>query len=189
MIYLTFKFLHIVGFILLGSGLVGVFVAEWRSRQTRDIRLIAEAHRYMTIFYDGVVLPGAILVGLSGLLLMFYLQFGFFQIPWLTGMWLLFAFEFMEGNTITRIHFRKMRRVSQAALNEGRVTSELQEKMDDKVGTFTHYLDLPLFFVIVSLGGLRPATWTHFTLGTLLALVTGLALSSFLPRMYRKQEG
>ncbi len=139
----------------------------------------------MAIFYDGVVVPGALLAGLSGLILALKLNLGFLQIPWLMGMWVLFVFEFVEGNTITRIHFRKMLRLSRAALSSGGLTAELQEEMERKLPTFTHFLDLPLFLLIVSLGGLRPATWSHSVLGVLLALVIAFALTLSLPRIYQ----
>lgn len=183
--YLALKFLHIVGFVLIGGGLVGVFLADLRSRQTRDIRLVAEACRYVAIFYDGVVVPGAILAGLSGLLLTPGLGVGFFQLPWLTGMWVLFLFEFVEGNTITRIHFRRMLRLSRAALTHGGITRALQDEMGRALPTFTHYLDLPLFLVIVSLGALRPPTWSHFSLGVPLALGVAVAFTLGFPRISR----
>jgi hypothetical protein len=54
----------------------------------------------------------------------------------------LFAFEFIEGNTITRLYFMR-----------------------------THFLDIPILFVIVALGAMRPNTWTLFATGMLLVLV------------------
>jgi uncharacterized membrane protein len=181
--YLILKFLHLVGFILIGSGLVGVFVADLRSRQTRDVRLVAEACRYVAIFYDGVVVPGAVLAGLSGLALTLNLNLGFFQAPWLTGMWMLFVFEFVEGNTVTRIHFRRMLRLSRAALSDGAITTALRKEMERTLPTFTHYLDLPFFLMIVSLGGLRPSTWSYVAVGSLLALVVAVAFTATLPRI------
>ena len=102
---------------------------------------------------------------------------GFFQFPWMSGMWLLFAFEFVEGNTITRRHFRRLLRLSRAALNEGRMTAELEAAMRDRLGAFAHYLDPPVFFLIVSLGTFRPTAWDHFIIGTLLAVTIAAALT------------
>lgn len=185
MSYLILRFLHIVGFILLGGGLVAVFLADFRSRQTRDIRLVAEGVSYVAMFYDGVVVPGAILVGLSGLIMTLTSGFGFFGMPWLTGMWILFAFEFVEGNTITRLSFRRTLKLSRAALERGGITPELLGEMGKPISRFTHYLDLPLFFLIVSLGGLRPSTWNHFAVGIALAVLLALALMITLSRMRR----
>jgi uncharacterized membrane protein len=183
--YLIFKFLHIIGFILIGGGLVSVFIADLRSRQTADVRVIAEACRYEAVFYDGVVVPGAILVLISGPVMIFKAGFGFFQMPWLTGMWILFAFEFVEGNTITRIHFRRMLKWSRAALSRGDVTAELRNEMERRLPTFTHYLDIPLFALIVCLGALRPSTWGLFAMGLPLALAAAVTLGIVIPRIYR----
>jgi Predicted integral membrane protein (DUF2269) len=52
------KFGHILGAILMGAGLVGVWMADLRSRQLRDLRQFAEAVRDIAVFYDGFVVPG-----------------------------------------------------------------------------------------------------------------------------------
>ncbi|HAG50113.1 MAG: hypothetical protein A2X87_05015 [Deltaproteobacteria bacterium GWC2_42_51] len=185
MSHLIFKFLHISGVILIGSGLMGVLIADSRVRQTNDIRLIAEGCRYVAIFYDGIVVPGAILAGSSGLILTINMNIGFFDLPWLTGMWILFVAEFVEGNTITRIHFRRLLKLSRIALDQGRITAGLQEEMERILPTFTHYLDMPLFLFIVFLGSLRPLTWNYFTIGILLALAVTFSLTISISRIYR----
>lgn len=38
--------------------------------------------------------------------------------------------------------------------------------------------------VIVSLGALRPSTWTQFFIGTICALVVAAALAWWIPRLY-----
>ncbi len=51
--------------------------------------------------YDGLVVPGAVLLLASGawMIIKFYGGWSFLQISWLAGMIFLFAFEFIEGNT------------------------------------------------------------------------------------------
>ena len=155
MSHLIFKFLHISGVILIGSGLMGVLIADSRVRQTNDIRLTIN------------------------------MNIGFFDLPWLTGMWILFVAEFVEGNTITRIHFRRLLKLSRIALDQGRITAGLQEEMERILPTFTHYLDMPLFLFIVFLGSLRPLTWNYFTIGILLALAVTFSLTISISRIYR----
>ena len=46
----------------------------------------------------------------------YYGGWDFIKVPWLTGMIALFAFEFIEGNTITRLYFMKLRRMTDEAL-------------------------------------------------------------------------
>lgn len=180
------KLIHIIGLVLIGAGLVGVFFADLRSRQHRELPLFAEAVRNIAVFYDGLVVPGAVLLLGSGtwLIVEIYGGWEFVRIPWLAGMVVLFAFEFVEGNTVTRLYFMRLRRLTRAALAQGRFTPELEAARAETVPTFTHFLDLPILLVIVSLGVLRPATWDMFAAGSFIAIVVAAALSWWLPRLY-----
>jgi hypothetical protein len=96
----------------------------------------------------------------------------------------LFAFEFIEGNTITRLYFMRLRRLTRHALAEGRVTAELARARREQLASFTHFLDIPILLVIVSLGVLRPDTWTQLLIGTGLAAAVASALSFWVLRLY-----
>jgi uncharacterized membrane protein YecN with MAPEG domain len=109
--------------------------------------------------------------------------------PWLTGMVVLFAFEFIEGNTITRLYFMRLRRLTQEAVQYGKVTAELAEARRQHLPTFTHFLDIPILFVIVALGAMRPNSWALFALGTVLALVAAAILTLVIPRLYPFELG
>ena len=111
-VYPLLRLLHFIGFIFLGGGLLAVFVSEWRGYRTGEPTVFAEAARYTAIFYDALVLPGAILIWVSGPLLVLQLGLGMFDAPWLVAMWGVFLFEFIEGNTVTRIQFRRTLRLS-----------------------------------------------------------------------------
>jgi hypothetical protein len=97
---------------------------------------------------------------------------------------ILFALEFGEGNTITRLYFMRLRRLARAALAEGRVTSELAGARAEQLASFTHFLDIPILLVIVSLGALRPADWTQFVLGVVIAVAAAALLNYAVPRLY-----
>lgn len=186
MLYELLRFGHFVGLSLMAAGLFGVFLADIRTRQAKTLPVFAEAVRYIALFYDGLVVPGALLLAGSGtwLIVEFYAGWDFLQVPWLAGMVLLFAFEFVEGNTITRLYFMRLRRLSLEALRRGRFTPELKQVRAEPVPTFTHFLDLPILMLIVSLGALRPDTWTHFAIGSLVALAVATILTLALPRLY-----
>ena len=64
--YGLLRFAHLIGLMLISAGLIGVFVADMRSRQVRDVRLFAQAVTFIAVFYDGLVVPGAILLLASG---------------------------------------------------------------------------------------------------------------------------
>jgi hypothetical protein len=183
---LLLRFAHLIGLMLISAGLIGVFVADMRSRQSRDLKLFAQAVLLIGVFYDGLVVPGALLLFASGvwLIIAFYGGWDFLQVPWLAGMVLLFLFEFIEGNTITRRYFTRLRRLTQVALVKGRVTSELSRARAEQLASFTHFLDLPILLVIVSLGALRPENWMQFAIGAVLAIATAAVLNYAIPRLY-----
>lgn len=186
MTYSLLRFGHLIGLVLIGAGLIGVFVSDLRSRQVRDLRLFAEAIRHVGLFYDGLVVPGAVLLLLTGAWLTWMVWGGwnFLNIPWLAGMIGLFAFEFIEGNTVTRLYFLRVRRLTKVSLEQGGVTPELERARHQHLPTFTHFLDIPILLVIVSLGALRPDTWSQFAVGIGLAVLTATVLTITLPRLY-----
>ena len=168
--YLLLRFAHLIGLMLMSAGLIGVFVADMRSRQIRDVKLFAQAVTFIGVFYDGLVVPGALLLLASGtwLIVSYYGGWAFLNVPWLAGMVLLFALEFVEGNTITRLYFMRLRRLARVAVTEGRVTPQLARAR----------------LVIVSLGALRPSDWTQFVIGAVIAVAVASLLNYFVPRLY-----
>ena len=179
-------FAHLLGAVLIGGGLIGVFVSDLRSRQVRELPQFSEAVRNIAVFYDGVVVPGALLLLISGtwLIVEFFGGWEFLQIPWLVGMVGLFAFEFIEENSVTRLYFMRLHRITREALKAGHITPELEKARAEMVPTFTHFLDLPMFMVIISLGAMKPSTWTHFFVGIILAISIATLLTLVLPKLY-----
>ena len=188
--YPLLKFGHVLGFILLGGGLLAVFVSELRAYRTSDLTVFTEASHYTALFYDSLAVPGAVLVGVSGFFLVYMLGLGFFEEPWLVGMWGLFLFELIEGNTVTRIQFTRTRRRSRAALAEGRpLTDDLRDEARSTAGQVAHFLDLPLFTVIVYCGTVRPGSWSEVGVAIMLALLAATALTFAVPRLARRATG
>ncbi len=184
--YSLLKFFHILGAVLIGSGLIGVWMADLRSRQLRELKLFSEAIRNIAVSYDGLVVPGAVLLLTSGawMIVKFYGGWSFLQLPWLAGMVGLFVFEFIEGNTITRLYFMRLRRLTRSALDAGHVTPELQRARSELTPTFTHFLDLPMLFLIIALGATQPTTWTLFLTGSFAAIALATLLTLVIPRLY-----
>jgi uncharacterized membrane protein len=186
MSYQLLNLLHVIGAILIGAGLIGVWMADLRSRQVRDLASFAEAVRNIAVFYDGVVVPGAVLLLASGtwMIVSYHDGWAFLSTPWLAGMVALFAFEFIEGNTITRIYFMRLRRITRTALAAGHFTPELIAARGEGVPTFTHFLDLPILLLIVMLGSLKPDTWSLFLAGSAVAIGIATVLTGATPRLY-----
>ena len=186
MTYILLKYAHILGAILIGGGLIGVWVSDLRSRQLRELNGFAEAVRAIAVFYDGVVVPGAIILLVSGtwLIAKFFGGWDSIKTPWLVGMVILFAFEFIEGNTVTRLYFMRLRRLTRDALKAGHFTPELEKARAEHVPTFTHFLDLPMLFLIVALGAIRPETWTMFIVGSVVSVLLATMLTFYVSRIY-----
>jgi uncharacterized membrane protein len=186
MTYPILRFVHLLGLTLMGAGLIGVWYADLRARQVRDLAVFAENVRHVAVFYDGLVVPGALLLLGSGtwLIVTVYGGWAFLGMPWLAGMVALFAFEVIEGNTITRLYFMRLRRLTRTALAQGSATRELERARQEHLPTFTHFLDLPILFVIVALGAMRPNTWALFVVGLVVAVVTATVLTLVIPRLY-----
>lgn len=180
------RLLHLMGLVLMGAGLIGVFVMDLRSRQVRDLALFGQAVSLIAVFYDGLVVPGALLLAGSGtwLVVEYHGGWAFLEEPWLAGMVGLFLFEFIEGNTVTRLYFMRLRRLTREALSQGAMTPELERGRGEHLATFTHFLDLPVLLLIVSLGMLRPADWSTFAIGAGLAVGLAVVLSLWIPRLY-----
>lgn len=186
MTYPLLRFAHLVGVTLMGAGLIGVWLADLRSRQVQDLVRFAEAVRNIAVFYDGVVVPGAVMLFVSGAWMTAEVWGGweFTQQPWLAGMILLFVIEFVEGNTVTRLYFMRLHRLTNEALVSGAPTAELSRARQEHLPTFTHFLDIPILMVIISLGAIRPMTWTQFAVGTICGLFVAAALTFWIPRLY-----
>ncbi len=186
MTYNLLRFAHILGAILMGAGLVAVWMADLRSRQVRDLTAFAEAVRNIAVCYDGLVVPGALLLLASGswLIGQYYGGLASLGVPWLAGMVVLFLAEFIEGNTVTRLYFMRLRRMTREALAQGHFTPELERERGKSLPSFTHFLDLPVLTLIVALGALKPDSWTLFIAGSILALAVASALNTWIPRLY-----
>jgi uncharacterized membrane protein len=186
-IYSLLKFGHIVGFILLGGGLLSVFISELQAYRTTDMKVFAEAARYTAIFYDSLVISGAIVVAITGFFLLRELDLGFFEEPWIVGMWGLFLFEFIEGNTVTRAQFRKSLRVSNDAFVSGAaLTDDLRKEARSFLNKIVHFLDIPMFTVVVYCGTVRPGIWTHVLVAIGIGASVAIVMALLVPRLARQ---
>jgi hypothetical protein len=81
--YGLLKFFHLLGAVLMGGGLIGVWMADLRSRQLHELKPFSEAVRNIAVFYDGLVVPGALLLLASGtwMIVEFYGGWNFLQFP------------------------------------------------------------------------------------------------------------
>ena len=183
--YTLLKFTHIIGFLLIFGGIFAIFLSEWQSHATHDVRVFAEAARYNLIFRNCLIAPGSIVVTITGIFLVMELDIGFFEEPWLVAMWGLFACEFVEANIVARRHNRRTLRCARRALEAGALTPEIRREAHGPLGVFTHFLDIPMTAVMVWCGVARPDGWTGIAIGVVIAIAVAMALSATVPRLHR----
>ena len=82
MTYDLLKLAHVIGTGLIGAGLIGVWINDLQSRQTLDLVRFSESVRNIAVFYDGVVVPGTIILLVSGtwMIAVFYDGWSFISI-------------------------------------------------------------------------------------------------------------
>ncbi|CCG40495.1 conserved membrane hypothetical protein [Magnetospirillum molischianum DSM 120] len=172
-----------VGAMVLGLGLFAVWVFDLVGRRAASLDTIAAAAKRVALLYDAVVVPGALLIMASGGWTIVTIHgSSFLEIPWLAGMVILFSLEFVEGNTITRLFFLRLRRTTAAAAADPH--GQMPDVQRSFLPSFTHFLDIPVFVLIMSLGIFKPTEWSVLILGCVLAVAVALAQTIyFIPRL------
>lgn len=179
MSYDAWRTLHSAGVGLLVAGLVGVLIADLRARTARTRLSAATAAAMTALLYDAVVVPGALLLGGAGAVMVAAAYgWGVLDQPWLAAMIVLFALEFVEGNTITRRAFRRLKRLTPAA-----PPPDLEAARQAWLPAFTHFLDLPMVLVIIGLGIFRPMDWTAVLVAIAAALAAAVVLTAVIRRL------
>jgi hypothetical protein len=87
---------------------------------------------------------------------------------------------------VTRAQFRRTLRRSRQALEAGRLTDQDREEARTLLARVTHFLDLPLFFVIVYCGAMRPDNWAHVLGAIVGAVVAAVILTAGVPKLARR---
>ncbi|WP_372660017.1 DUF2269 family protein [Hydrogenophaga sp.] len=183
--FVLLKLLHVLAFITLGSGLIGVVVSDLRARRAADFPLLVDSIEAMLGFYYRLVVPGSMLILLSGFSMVFgYYGWSFMEIPWLAGMMVLFVFEFFEGHLIMKFHYLKLKQGILAAKQANAPVPELEHELRARLTLATHFLDVPNFTLIVVLGIVRPTDWTLFSYGLVLVVAVTTWMAVVIPKRH-----
>lgn len=177
------KLMHVLALVVLGAGLIGVLVSDLRARRAAEFALLLDSIEAMLTFYYRLVMPGSLMILLSGFSMVFgYYGWAFLDLPWLAGMMVLFVFEFFEGHLIMKLHYVKLRQgIDQARLASAPVP-ELERELRARLTLATHFLDVPNFALIVTLGIVRPTDWTLFSVGLALVVAVTAWMTLAVPR-------
>lgn len=78
----------------------------------------------------------------------------------------------------------RLGRLTREALRRGHFTHALVEARDSTTTHFAHFLDIPLYLVIVSPGTTKPTTWTLFFASGAVALGVAVVPTLAVPRLH-----
>ncbi|MES2258224.1 MAG: DUF2269 family protein [Pseudomonadota bacterium] len=177
------KLMHVIAFVVLGAGLIGVLLSDLRARKAPDFALLLDSIEAMLAFYYRLVVPGSLLILLSGFSMVFgYYGWAVLDTPWLAGMMVLFVFEFFEGHLIMKLHYLKLREGIDKARQAAAPVPELESELGARLTLATHFLDVPNFALIVTLGIVRPTDWTLFGIGLTLVVAVTAWMTLSVPR-------
>ncbi|NEV65338.1 DUF2269 family protein [Thiorhodococcus minor] len=183
MIHTLLNFLHHLGVIILASGLIGAWLAEWLSREVISLHGYLEAVRSMRALHDLSVLPGGVLIIASGgsLIALYHNGTNALAQPWLLGMAVLFLFELFIINRLTWPHAKRLEWLAGDDLIAGRLSRELVQAQEQLLPRLAHALDVPILIVILGLGVYRPQSLDSLLVATLFAVFTAGLLVYVLP--------
>lgn len=154
--YRVLLFVHLLGFVLLGGALVTATIQHLRASKSKDPAFLHETYRTLAIALSWVAPPGALLLALSGIGLVWVLGVGFLSRGWLIGMWGLFLPEFLEGLFHAAPHARRLVRLAEEARQQGALTPALLDAMRNPWARALAAIDLPVFLIITALAVFKP---------------------------------
>jgi len=169
----TLVLAHLLGALMLGVAIAAGVVTDARARRAPTVAQLADALRRETLFQQRLLLPGIVLLLVSGvaLVVVYYGGWSFLGLPWLAAMVLLYALEGLRANTLSRRHAVRLRQLAAGAVALGRITPELDRARSDRQAIFARLLELAAFLLMLALGIFRPQSWATIGAGVLAGLL------------------
>jgi hypothetical protein len=143
-------FLHIGSLLLLAAGVGAVMAPVYRAWRSRDVQFQMAAFRQAADNETGLLLPGALLTGATGVGWGAAAGWNFFTTGWLLALWLLYLLAVFVCLPLLGLGLRRARLLSLQAAKTGTITPELQAALADNV---------PLVFGTIIIVLLGVMTW------------------------------
>ncbi len=172
---------HLLGAVLLGAAIVGLWLVDERIGRATDCGTIGRAGRRADALGKRVLMPGVLLLAASGVWLVasYYGGWRFLRVPWLAGMAGVFVFQSVWANTVTHPHARRMRALLAGARDADPITPALERVRSEPLAGFGQHLEPLLFALIVALGLLRPMDWSVVAMGCIAAPLLAAAIAFY----------
>lgn len=126
-------FLHIASVMLMAAGVGSVMLPVYRSWRSKDVVFQMAAFRQAADNETGVLLPGALLTGATGVGWGAAAGWNFFTDGWLLALWLVYLLAVFVCLPLLGLGLRRARLLSLKAAKSGQVTPELEAALADNV--------------------------------------------------------
>jgi len=149
-------FLHIASILLMSAGIGAVMMPVYRSWRSTDVRFQMAAFRQAADNETGLLLPGALLTGATGIGWGAAADWNFFTEGWLLALWILYLLSVFVCLPLLGLGLRRARLLSLRAAKTGQVTPELEAALADNVPLVFGTLIILLIVVMVWLAVFKP---------------------------------
>lgn len=131
---LTFwRLLHELALLVFAGGLGATMMPVYRAWRSKDVRFQMHAFRQAADNETGVLLPGALLTGATGVFWGTAAHYNFVTTGWLLALWLLYVVAVFICLPLLGLGLRRARLLALQAAKTGRVTPELEQALADNV--------------------------------------------------------
>jgi hypothetical protein len=149
-------FLHIIAILWMSAGVGATMLPVYRSWRSKDVRFQMNAFRQAADNETGVLLPGALLTGATGIGWGAAANWNFFTDGWLLALWISYLLAVFICLPLLGLGLRRARLLSLQAAKSGTVTPELESALADNVPLVFGTLIIILMVVMVWLPVFKP---------------------------------
>jgi uncharacterized membrane protein len=152
----VWRTLHILSLFLYAGGLGAVLMPMYRAWRSKDVEFQMFSFRQAADNETGILLPGLILTGVTGVFWAVSKDYNFVTTGWLAVLTLLYIFTTFIALPLMGLGLRRVRLLSLEAAKRKRVTPELEEALADNVPMVFGTLILILTPVMAWLAIVKP---------------------------------
>lgn len=149
-------FLHICSILLMAAGIGSTMLPVYRSWRSKEVRFQMAAFRQAADNETGVLLPGALLTGATGVGWGAAAGWDFFRDGWLVALWLTYLLTVFVCLPLLGLGLRRARLLSLQAAKTNRITPELEAALADNVPLVFGTAIIILMAVMVWLAVFKP---------------------------------
>lgn len=128
----------------------------YRAWRSKDVRFQMHAFGQAAANETGLMLPGGLLTGATGVFWGAAAHYNFVRDGWLLALWILYALMMLVALPLLGLGLRRARLLSLQAGKSGRVTPELEQALSDNVPLVFGTLIIVLIGVMAWLAVYKP---------------------------------